>query len=139
MHGGRSIVNVGLWTLQVLLGLFMALVSGLPKLILPIDALPMPIPIPGPLLVLVGAAEVAGGLGLILPGILKIRPGLTPLAAAGLGLVAIGGTVYQLAAGEPGNAVFAATIALLCAFVGYGRWQLAPHRARSHMRVLQAV
>jgi hypothetical protein len=132
-------VNVGLWVLQILLGLFMALASGLPKLILPLDALPMPIPIPGPLLVFIGAAEVAGGLGLILPGLFKIRTGLTPLAAAGLGLIAIGGTVYQLAAGEPGNAVFAVVIALLCAFVGYGRWQLVPHRGRSNARVLHAV
>jgi hypothetical protein len=132
-------VNVGLWVLQVLLGLFMALASGLPKLILPIDALPMPIPIAGPLLVLIGAAEVAGGLGLILPGIFKIQPGLTPLAAAGLGLIAIGGTVYQLAAGEPGNAMFAVVVAVLCAFVAYARWQLAPLHGRSDVRMLQAV
>ena len=132
-------MNVGLWVLQILLGLFMAVASGLPKLIVPIEMLPMPIPIPGPLLVFIGVAEIAGGLGLILPGLLKLRPGLTPLAAAGLGLVAIGGMAYQLAAGEPGNAVFALAIAVLCALVGYGRWQVAPHRARSRRPLLQAV
>lgn len=132
-------MNVGLWVLQVLLGLFMALASGVPKLIVPIEQLPMPIPIPGPFLTFIGVAEIAGGLGLILPGLLKIRPGLTPLAAAGLSLIAIGGMAYQIAAGEPGNAVFAAVIALLCAFVAYGRWQLVPHRARTQPRVLQAV
>ena len=132
-------MNVGLWVLQVFLGLFMAIASGVPKLIIPIEQLPMPIPIPGPLLVFIGVAEIAGGLGLILPGLLKIRPGLTPLAAAGLSLVAIGGTAYQLAAGEPGNAVFALVIALLCAFIAYGRWQVAPHRARSRRPMLQAV
>jgi hypothetical protein len=132
-------VNVGLWVLQVLLGLFMAVASGLPKLIIPVEMLPMPIPIPGPLLVFIGVAEIAGGLGLILPGLVKVRPGLTPLAAAGLGLVAIGGMAYQLAAGEPGNAVFALVIAVLCAVVGYGRWQVAPHRARSRRPALQAV
>jgi hypothetical protein len=132
-------VNVGLWVLQVLLGLFMAVASGLPKLIVPMEMLPMPIPIPGPLLAFIGVAEIAGGLGLILPGLLKLRPGLTPLAAAGLGLVAIGGMAYQIAAGEPGNAVFALAIVVLCAIVGYGRWQVAPHRARSRRPVLQAV
>ena len=132
-------MNVGLWVLQILLGLFMAVASGVPKLLIPAEMLPMPIPIPGPLPVFIGVAEIAGGLGLILPGLLKIRPGLTPLAAAGLGLVAIGGTAYQLAAGEPGNAVFALMIAVLCAFVGYGRWQLVPHRARSRRPVLQPV
>jgi len=132
-------VNVGLWVLQILLGLFMAVASGLPKLSVPVEQLPMPIPIPGPLLLFIGVAEITGGLGLILPGLLKIRPGLTPLAAAGLGLVAIGGMAYQIAAGEPGNAVFALAIAVLCALVGYGRWQVVPHRARPRRPVLQAV
>lgn len=132
-------MNVGLWVLQVFLGLFMALASGVPKLIVPIEQLPMPIPIPEPLLMAIGVLEIAGGLGLILPGLFKIRPGLTPLAGAGLGLIAIGGMAYQLAAGEPGNAVFALVIAALSAFVAYGRWQLVPHRARSQRPVLQAV
>jgi hypothetical protein len=30
-----------------------------------------------------GVAELLGGLGLIVPGLLRMRPGLTPLAAAG--------------------------------------------------------
>jgi hypothetical protein len=139
MHGGSSIVNVALWTVQILLGLFMALASGVPKLIVSSEMLPMPIPIPGPLLTLIGVLEIAGGLGLILPGLFKIQPNLTPLAGAGLGLVAIGGAAYQLAAGEPGNAVFAFVIAALSAFVAYGRWQLAPHRARPQRPTLQAV
>lgn len=131
------LVNVALWTLQILLGLFMAVASGLPKLILPADALPMPIPIPGALLVMIGVAEVLGGIGLIVPAVTRIQPWLVPLAAAGLSLIAIGGTAYQIAAGEIGNAGFAIAICLLCAFVGYGRWQLAPHRARSRQPVAQ--
>src|SRR5215208_2716774 len=110
-----------LWTLQVLLGLFFALASGGPKLLLPYDALPMPIPLPAAFITFIGVAEVLGGLGLILPGLTGIRTGLTPLAAAGLVMVTIGATVYQLAAGAPESAVFAAVIGLLCAFVAYGR------------------
>jgi len=119
-------MNRALWILQVLLGLFFALASGAPKLLLPADALPMPIPLPAAFITFIGVAEVLGGLGLILPGLTGIRTGLTPLAAAGLVLVTIGATVYQLAAGAPENALFAVVIGLLCAFVGYGRWQLAP-------------
>src|SRR5438477_418394 len=92
-----------LWTLQWLLALFFALGSGAPKLFLPLDALPMPLPLPELFLRFVGVAEVLGGLGLILPGLLRIRPGLTPLAAAGLVLVTMRATVYQLAAGQPGR------------------------------------
>jgi hypothetical protein len=119
-------MNRALWILQVLLGLFFALGNGAPKLLLPLDALPLPIPLPGPFVRFIGVAEVLGGLGLILPGLLKIRPGLTPLAAAGLVVVTVGATIYQLAAGQPESAVFAAAVGLLCAFVAYGRWRLAP-------------
>jgi hypothetical protein len=122
-------MNRTLWILQVLLGLFFALASGAPKLILPEEALPMPIPIPHAFLIFIGVAEVLGGLGLILPGVTKVRPGLTPLAAGGLVLVTIGATAYQLAADAPGNAIFAAVLGLVVAFVGYGRWKLAPHQA----------
>lgn len=123
-------MNRGLWVLQILLGLFFALGSGAPKLVLPLESLPMPIPLPAWLLKLIGLAEVLGGLGLILPPLLRVRTGLTPLAAVGLALVAFGGAGYQLASRQPESAVFAVVIALLAAFVAYGRWRLVPHHER---------
>ena len=130
-------MNRALWIVQILLGLFFALGSGAPKLLVSPEALALPIPLPGPFLRFIGVAEVLGGLGLILPGLVGIRPGLTPLAAAGLVLVTIAATVYQLAAGQPESALFAAAVGLLCAFVAYGRWQLAPLRGRSHQSEVQ--
>jgi hypothetical protein len=130
-------MNRTLWVVQWLLALFFALASSLPKLLLPPEMLPMPIPIPRALLLFVGVAELAGALGLVLPGLFRIWPILTPLAGAGLTLICIGGTVYQLMAGEPGNAVFAIVLGLICAFVGYGRWQLAPHRQKPARPALQ--
>ena len=130
-------MNRVLWALQWLLALFLGLASAAPKLLLPPEALPMPIPLPGPIMLVIGTAELLGALGLVLPGLLRIRPGLTPLAAAGLVLITVGATVYQLAAGEPGNALFAIAIGLLCAFVGYGRWQLAPLRERPRRSAFQ--
>jgi hypothetical protein len=130
-------MNRALWIIQGLLALFFALGSGAPKLVLPLDTLPMPIPLPGPFIKFVGLAEVLGGLGLILPGIFHVRPGLTPLAAAGLVLVTIGATVYQLMAGQPESALFAVVIGLLAAFVAYGRWRLVPHQGRSPASPIQ--
>ena len=122
-------MNRALWIVQGLLGLFLALASGAPKLLLPPEVLPLPIPLPGPFVTFIGVAAVLGGLGLILPGLLRIRPGLPPLAAAGLVLVTIGATVYQLAAGQPESALFAVAVGLLCAFVTYGRSRLVPLRS----------
>jgi DoxX-like protein len=126
-----------LWIVQWLLALFFVLASGAPKLLLPPETLPMPIPLPGLFIRFIGVAEVLGGLGLILPGLLHIRPGLTPLAAAGLVLVTISATVYNLAAGQVESAVFAVAVGLLAAFVAYGRWRLAPLRGSSQPSVLQ--
>lgn len=120
-----------LWILQALLGLFFALSSGAPKLLLGPETLALPIPLPRPFLLFIGVAEVLGGLGLILPGLLGIRPVLTLVAAAGLVLITIGATVYNLAAGQVESALFAAAVGLLSAFVAYGRWRLAPLRAPS--------
>jgi uncharacterized membrane protein len=127
-------MNRALWIVQGLLGLFFALASGAPKLLLPPETLPMPIPLPGPFVRFIGVAEVLGGLGLVLPGLLRIRPGLTPLAAAGLVLVTIGATAYNLVAGQPESALFAVGVGLLCAFVAYGRWRLAPLRGSTGSR-----
>jgi DoxX-like protein len=126
----RSTMNRALWTVQVLLALFFALASGAPKLLLPPEAFPeMPIPLPSAFVLFIGVAEVAGALGLILPGVLKVRTGLTPLAAGGLMLITLGATGYWLLAGDAlGNAAFAFGMALLCAFVTYGRSRLVPHR-----------
>jgi hypothetical protein len=48
----------------------------------------------------IGVAEVLGAIGLILPGLLRIRPDLTPLATAGLAVLMIGATVITLVGGD---------------------------------------
>jgi uncharacterized membrane protein len=130
--------SVVLWIAQGLLALFFALGSGAPKLLLPMGMLPMPLPLPEGFIRFIGTAEVLGALGLILPGLTRIRTGLTPLAALGLVVVTVSATVYQLAANQPANAVFAAVIALLLGFVGYGRWRVAPLR-ESQRRMLSGA
>ena len=116
---------------QVLFGLFCALGSGAPNLLLGPEQLALPIPLPGPFLRFIGVAEVLGGLGLVLPGLLRIRPGLTPLAAAGLVIIMIGATVITLATMDAALALIPLVVGLLAAFVAYGRSRLAPIRGRS--------
>ena len=80
------------------------------------------IPLPGLFLRFIGICEVLGALGLILPGLLRVRPGLTPLAAAGLVVIMIGATVLTLAGGQGAAlALPPLIIGLLAAFVVYGR------------------
>jgi uncharacterized membrane protein YphA (DoxX/SURF4 family) len=123
-----------LWIIQALLALLF-LFSGGTKLVLPLDVLksmgsPNQIQLPGLLLRFVGVAEVLGALGLILPGLLRIKPWLTPLAAAGLVVIMIGAVALTVASGETAAAIIPLVVGLLAAFVAYGRWRLAPHPGR---------
>jgi hypothetical protein len=116
-----------LWTVQGVLALIFLFAGGM-KLILPLAALTGPIALPGLFVRLIGVVEVLGALGLILPGLLRIRPGLTPLAAAGLVIIMIGATALTLASGEVASALIPLVVGLLATFVAYGRWRLQPHR-----------
>ena len=122
---GRSTINVALWIVQGLLAALFLLAGGA-KLVLPLDQLTGPVALPGWFLRCIGAAEVLGALGLVLPGLLRIRPGLTPLAAAGLVIIMIGATVVMWVGGVVPVALMNVVVALLAAFVAYGRWRLAP-------------
>src|SRR3989449_4144128 len=80
---GRSTMNVALWIVQGLLAALFLFAGGA-KLVLPLDQMAGPVALPGWFLRFLGVAEVLGALGLVLPGLLRIRPGLTPLASAGV-------------------------------------------------------
>lgn len=119
-------MTYALWIVQGLLALLFLFAGGM-KLVLPLEKLTGPVPLPGLFLRFIGVAEVLGAIGLILPGLLRIRPGLTPLAAAGLVIIMIGATVITLMGGEIAAALISVVVGLLAAFVAYGRWRLAPH------------
>ncbi len=127
-------MTYALWIIQILLAL-MFLFAGGTKLVLPPEVLasmgsPNQIPLPGWFVRFIGVAEVLGALGLILPGLLRIKPWLTPLAAAGLFVNMIGATALTVAADGLAAGVIPLVVGLLAAFVAYGRWRLAPHPRR---------
>src|SRR5438067_1853714 len=116
-------MNRALWIVQGLLApLF--LFAGAAKLAMPLDELAAMTGVPGPFLVFIAVAELLGALGLLLPGLLKIRPGLTPLAAAGLTIIMVGATVLSamgVGGGDPVMALFPLVVGLLTALVAVGR------------------
>ena len=118
-------VNRVLWIVQGLLALIF-LGAGVPKLVLPLAAMQGPVELPGLLLRFIGVCEVLGAIGLILPGLLRIRPRLTPLAACGLVIIMAGAVVITLMGGGGALTLVPLTVGLLAAFVAYGRWRLAP-------------
>lgn len=118
----KPMMTYALWTVQVLLALLF-LFGGGAKLALPAEAMKGPVAIPVAFLRFIGACEVLGALGLILPGIFRIARGLTPLAAAGLVIIMIGATVVNIMGQAVPIAVMTIVVGFLAAFVAYGNWK----------------
>jgi len=124
-QSGRKL-NVLLWVLQILLAMLF-LFAGVMKFVMPVAEMTKQIALPGWFLHFIGAAEIFGAIGLVLPWILRIRTGLTPLAAAGLVVIMIGATVLNLQIGQRGGALTTVVIGLLLVLVAYNRRRMAPH------------
>ena len=118
-------MTYALWVVQGVLAALFLFTGGI-KLVLPLGELTRQFPLPGLFVRVIGVAEVLGALGLILPGALRIRPVLTPLAALGLGVVMIGATVFTLIVGGGVLTVVPISVGLLAAFVAYGRTRVVP-------------
>ncbi|MCB0007584.1 MAG: DoxX family protein [Anaerolineales bacterium] len=71
---------------------------------------------------IIGALEVAGAIGLILPWLLDIAPILTPIAALGLVLTMLGAAIVHLRRGETQMIVPNIVLGLLALFVALGRF-----------------
>ena len=69
----------------------------------------------------IGALEVLGGLGLILPAALDIAPVLVPLAAIGLALIMVGATILRVRRREFKLMVADLVYLALAVFVAWGR------------------
>ena len=124
-------MKIILWILQILLAL-MFLLAGTMKFIIPVAEMnrQSPVVLPGLFLHFIGACEILGGLGLILPSLLRIKPKLTPLAAVGLAIITLGATVITMKGGMMAAALYPLTVCLLCLFVAYGRWRLSPIQSK---------
>jgi len=126
-------MNIFLWILQVVLGLYF-LAIGIMHFVIP-PGLPAQMAwmyeLTPTLHYISGAAEILGGLGMILPAVTRIQTRLVPLAALGLSLVMLLAIIYHAARGEYQNIAFNVFLMAATAFVAYGRWKLRPLEDRS--------
>jgi uncharacterized membrane protein YphA (DoxX/SURF4 family) len=112
-----------LWIIQGLLAALF-LFAGAMKFVMPMDQMTKDMPLPAAFLYFIGACEVLGGLGLVLPNLLRIRQGLTPLAAIGLLIIMVGATVITATKMGVMSAVTPFVVGLLLAFVALRRWRM---------------
>ena len=123
-------MNIALWILQVLLAVYF-LWHGWLFVAPPAEMAEMMNSFIDPgFRIFIGVAELLAAAGLILPGLTRILPWLTPLAAAGLMIVTASATVLHLSRGETGSAISAAVFFVLVTLVAYMRWKVNPIPAR---------
>lgn len=120
--------RIGLWIAQVLLAA-VYVPAGLRKLLTPAAELGHKLPWTAdlPQLVLVaGAADLAAGLGLLLPALTRIAPGLTVWAAVGASVLQLFAMVLHASRGEFTILPLNLTLIALQVFVAWGRTRKAP-------------
>jgi len=120
--------NTWLWVAQVLLAITFA-ASGAVKVFatdwfMAMDA--WPADVPRNLLIIIGIAELAGVVGVVLPRLVGIQPRLTVFAALGLLLIMALATGFHAVRREWEGLPFNIMLGGLAAFVAWGRWRFAP-------------
>jgi len=125
--GGSKGLRIGLWVVQVLLALVFAMSGGM-KLAVPYEELlkqgAWVQRVSEGLVKFIGVAELSGALGLILPAATRIKPFLTPLAAAGFVVIMVLASALHLSLGQP--PIAQVILGGLAAFVVWGRFRKAP-------------
>lgn len=126
-------LNIALWVAQGLLAA-MYLMAGGNKAFQSIEELSKMLPwateMPSGLVRFIGISELLGGLGLLLPSILRIQPKLTPIAAIGLVVVQLLAAFFHISRGETQMIGMNALFMAIAAFIAWGRTKKAPIEAR---------
>lgn len=118
----RSARNILLWIAQSLLAVLFLTTGGM-KLVLPLAALTAQIHMPGAFIRVLGVLELAGALGLVLPGIFRTRTRLTPLAAAGLVIIMAGATSATMLTMGTLPAIGPFAVGIIAGLIAVGRWE----------------
>lgn len=116
-------INVFLWIAQALLAACLIWAAGM-KLLLPIDKLAAmwPWTAEQPVLVKVtGIFDLLAGIGLVLPGVLRIQPRLTVYTAIGVIALMVTASVFHIGRGEAAQIGINIFIAIVAGFVVWGR------------------
>ena len=126
-------MKIFLWIVQVVLAAVF-LMAGAAKAFSPIEEL---IPsmawmadVPAGLIRFIGWAEIVGAIGLILPAAFRIKPNLTPLAAAGISTIMVLAAGFHVTRGEMGDVMRNVVLLAVALFVVYGRLKKAPIQPR---------
>jgi hypothetical protein len=120
IHVRRPNANAVLWTAQILLGALFIFAGGF-KLVMSASDLGEGTALPVGFMRFIGVCELLGGIGLIVPGVVRFARVLTPLAAAGLAIIMVGAVTVSVIEVGVGAAVLPLVVGVGLAVVIRGR------------------
>jgi hypothetical protein len=127
-------LSIALWIVQGLLALTFA-GGGIWKLATPVPELAARMPWMGQVspsfLHFTAVVDTLGGIGVLLPSLTRIKPGLTVLAALGCVALQVSAIVFHFSRGEARNTPFNFFLVALALFVAWGRYSKAPISPRA--------
>jgi uncharacterized membrane protein YphA (DoxX/SURF4 family) len=122
-------LHISLWIAQVILAA-MFLMAGVMKSTQPIEQLGASMSwvndFSAGMVRFIGISELLGGIGLLLPALLRIKPVLTPLAALGLFTVMVFALVYHITKGEYESLGMNVILGAIAFFIAWGRYKKVP-------------
>lgn len=96
-----------------------------------VKMLPWVTSVPSGFVKFIGISELLGGIGLLLPSLLRIKPILTSYAAIGLALVMLFASIFHISRGEYSVIGMNFVLMALALFVAWGRMKKAPISPKS--------
>lgn len=122
-------LNIALWVAQVLLAA-MFLMAGIMKATQPIEELSQSMTwvndFSAGMVRFIGISELLGGIGLLLPALLRIKPIFTPLAALGLFIIMVLAFIYHISNAEYQALGINLILGAIAVFIAWGRYKKAP-------------
>ncbi|MGV3619850.1 MAG: DoxX family protein [Archangium sp.] len=119
-------LKIALWISQVLLALTF-IGTALWKALTPVDQLSKMIPwtgeFPPGFVFFIAAVDLLGGVGVILPTVLKVKPKVAAFAALGCAALMASAVVFHFSRGEGAVTPFNFFMMGLSLFVAWGRWK----------------
>ncbi|RYU93621.1 DoxX family protein [Emticicia agri] len=118
-----KVVNIIVWICQLLLAVTLLWAAAM-KWLKPIDelALMWPWTADNPTLTrITGLFDLLGGLGILLPSTLRIRPALTIYAAYGIIALMLTASIFHIARGEASQIGFNLLVIAMAGFIAWAR------------------
>jgi hypothetical protein len=118
-------MHVILWAVQIVLAAL--LLAGAIMKFMPIEKISEMMPWTGQVPVwmvrILGIVDLVGAAGLVLPGLLRIKPQLTSWAALGIITLMLCAIIFHVSRGEGSVVEFNVFCVALAGFVGWGRFK----------------